>query len=487
MRRTQIDEIFLEAFDCRVNIINDIAAIKSGANQSSTLGNILANIDKIIKLLGGNQIRRFYLIFKSLFSAYQYLVQWENAVKNAVEDSNRFHEAYKYHVKEALKQAKELEDTKEIISIINSMEKIETTDDIGKALEYLSVLPLPLPIHWEEDPKLKEHYPSGRDMFKEKEPKVVAFIEFKIDNSNLQEPHFMDANKLYDLNLEVRLNRWPNSSNKLVIQPLSDIAQENYQMPIFEFGRDDKNKAYQDTKKMIIKIEQTFESQPLEFVYQAYVLPEQKVIAVTGNNRIKIRSGSEGKLVISGYNEADKVLCEIRASISNEAGITSEQRINFLLIMKSLANIAGQTLASNDFSGVWSEENFQKEIRRRLRIVPEIGSHLIDHPHVAGGITDLFFKKLQIELKVEDKKLVTKESVVSFSQQGAQYTTGCDNRLGVLCILDCSEKKEAPGSLVNDIGLISVPVPGIVKGGFPLILGVVIIRGNLKTPSSFSR
>ena len=49
------------------------------------------------------------------------------------------------------------------------------------------------------------------------------------------------------------------------------------------------------------------------------------------------------------------------------------------------------------------------------------------------------------------------------------------------------EKKEAPGSLVNDIGLISVPVPGIVKGGFPLILGVVIIRGNLKTPSSFSR
>ncbi len=487
MRRTQVDEIFLEAYDCRVNIINDIAAIKSGADQSPTLSNILANIDKIIELLGGNQIKKIYLILKSLFTGYQYLIQWENAIKNATENANRFHEAYKFHVKEASKQAKDSEDTKEVSGVISSIENIETTDDISKALEYLSALPLPLPIHWEEDPKLRERYPPGREMFKEKQPEVVVFLEFKIDNSNLQDPHLIDPNKLYDLNIEVRLNRWPDGSNKLVIQPLSDIPQENYQMPTFEFVRDDKSKINQDTKKMIIKLEQTFESQPLEFVYQAYLLPEQKVIAVTGNNRIKIRSGSEGKLIISGYGEADKALHSIRAIISKEAGITSEQRINFLLIMKTLANIAGQALASNDFSGVWSEGDFQQEIRKRLRLVPEIGSQLIEHPRVAGGITDLFFNKLQIELKVEDKKLVTLINANSFSQQGSQYTAGCDNRLGVLCILDCSGKKQAPGSLVNDIGLISVPVPGIINDGFPLILGVVIIRGNLKRPSSFSR
>ena len=487
MKRTRVDEIFLEAYDCRVSIIRDIAAIKNGADQGAAIDDILANMDKIIELLGENQTKKYFLIFKSLATAYKHLVQWENAVKNAEENASRFHDAYKYHVKEGLKQVKELGEAKEVSTIIHSMDKIELTDDIGKALDGLFSLPLPLPIHWKEDPKLKKHYPSEREMFKEKEPEVVAFLEFKIDNNNLQEPHSIDPNKLYDLNLEIRLNRWPENSNKLVIQPLSDIPQENYQMPTFEFVRDNKNKTYQDTKKMIIKLEQTFESQPLEFIYQAYVLPEQTVIAVTGNNRIKIRSGSEGKLVISGYNEADKILCKIRASISSETGITSEQRINFLLIMKTLANIAGQALASNDFSGVWSEEDFQKEIRRRLRLVPEIGSDLIEHPHVAGGITDLFFKKLQIELKVEDKKIVTKNNAASFSQQTSQYTTGCDNRLGVLCILDCSEKKEAPGSLANDIDLISVPVPGIVNDGFPLILGVVIIRGNLKAPSSFSK
>lgn len=487
MRRTQVNEIFLEAYDCRVNIINDIAAIKSGADQGSTLSNIHANIDKIIELLGGNQIKKFYLIFKTLFTAYQFLVQWEDDVKNAAENANRFHEAYKYRIKEALKQVQGLENAKEVSDIISPMGNIEVTDNISKALECLSVLSLPIPVYWEEDPKESKSYPSMKEMYKEKEPEVVAFLEFKIDNNNLQEPHLIGPNKQYDLNLEVRLNRWPNGSNKLVIQPLSDIPQENYQMPIFEFIRNDENKTYNSTKKMIIKFEQTFESQPLEFIYQSYLLPGQKVIAVTGNNRIKIRSSLESNLVISGYSEADRALCEIRTSILNEAGITSEQRINFLLIMKNLANIAGQALASNDFSGSWSEEDFQKEIRRRLRLVSEIGCQLSEHPHVAGGITDLFFKKLQIELKVENNKLVTLINANSFSQQGAQYTAGCDNRLGVLCILDCSDKKQAPGSLANDVDLIRVPVPGIVDGGFPLVLGVVIIRGNLKAPSSFSK
>lgn len=487
MRRTPIDEIFLKAYDCRVNIINDIAVIRNGVDRHSVLDDIQANIDKIIELLGGNRVKEFYLIFKSLFTAYQYLVQWEEAIKNATENANRFHEAYKYHIKEALKQTKELEDDKEIIGIAISMENITTTDDVSKALEYLSALPLPLPIHWEEDPKLEKHYPSREEMFKEKEPEVVAFLIFKINNGNLQEPHFIDQNTLYDLNLEVRLNRWPENSTKLVIQPLSDIPGENYQMPTFEISRDGENRTYQAVGRMVVKLQQTFESQPLEFVYQAYLLPEQKVIAVTGNNRIKIRSASEGKLIISGYGEADKALMTIRATISKETGITYEQRINFLLIMKNLANIAGQALASNDFPKIWTEKEFQQEIRKRLRLVPDIGSHLIEHPNVAGGITDLFFKKLQIELKVEDKKIVTLENAKSFSQQGAQYMAGSDSRLGVLCILDCSEKKVAPGSLLNDIGLISMPVPGIIKGGFPLILGVVIIRGNLGKPSSFSK
>ncbi len=486
MRQTQTEEVFLEAYDCRVNIINGIADMKSVGEKCSALNNIKSDIDKIIELLGNNYVKEFYLIFKSLFTAYEFLTQWEEAVKNAAENSGRFHEAYKYHIKEAFKKINGLEPNKDLVNAASGMDNIVVTDDIGKALKSLSAIPLPLPIHWEEDPELKKHYLQETKNAK-REPMITAFLNFKINNENLQDPHLIDPNTLYDLNLEVRINRWPGNSEKLVIQPLSDVTGENYQMPTFEISKNEKNKTYHVSGRMAIKIGQTFESQPLEFVYQAYILPGQEVIAVTGNNRINVRSNSEGKLIISGYYEADKVLMTVRSKITKEAGITSEQRINFLLVMKHLANIAGQALASNDFPDVWAEKDFQTEIRKRLRAVPEIGSQLLEHPNVAAGIPDLFFKKLQIELKTQNEKIVTLDNAQSFSQQGAQYVAGSDNRLGIICILDCSDKKLAPGSLMNDIGLISVPVPGIIQGGFPLILGVVIIRGNLGKPSSFSK
>jgi hypothetical protein len=56
----------------------------------------------------------------------------------------------------------------------------------------------------------------------------------------------------------------------------------------------------------------------------------------------------------------------------------------------------------------------------------------------------------------------------------------------VLCLLDCSQKLNAPGSIANDIALQIVPPPNYV-GKLPLLVGIVIIRGNLSTPSSLSR
>lgn len=486
MMRTQKNEIFLEAYNCRVNIIKGLLEIKNGADPDSLLGSIISNINKIIELLKENPISKVYFVFKELVTAYQRLVQWENAIRNATADADRFHRAYKQHIKEARKKVEELKEKKQIMNIINSMDNIETTDDINKAVESLSSLSLPLPIYREESPASERNRYLGLEKSQEKDQNMVVFLEFKINNDNVQDPHVLEPNKLYDLTTEARLSRWPKDSNKLVIQPLSSLAPENYEMPTFEFVKDDKSNIYRETKKMQLKVEQTFESQPLEFIYQAYLLPEKRTIAVTGMNRINIRSESEDKLFISGYEVADINLKTIWTTIYKAQGLTQEQRKNFLFIMKNIANIAGQALQSNDFDGVWDEKQFQQELRKRLRQIPEIGSDLLEHPNVAKGITDLFFKKIPIELKVINDELVTLENVNSFSQQEAQYTAGSDNRLGILCILDCSEKKKAPGSLANDIGLKYIPVPGYIEGEFPLILGVVIIRGNLKTPSSFS-
>lgn len=43
------------------------------------------------------------------------------------------------------------------------------------------------------------------------------------------------------------------------------------------------------------------------------------------------------------------------------------------------------------------------------------------------------------------------ENAERHSQQTTQYVVGSDRRFGVLFVLDCSPKSQAPGSVANDI------------------------------------
>ena len=455
MRRTPRDEIFLEAFDCRREILEKITQLKEDEDAAQTLVQVVDLIEKIIDELGENQTAVFYKGLKSLAVSVKHLCDWKEALRNAGQDAGRFLVAYKLHVKEALSVAKNFPDGGQTATVINEISAIDTPESIDKAFECLAKISLPLPIHRID----LEQWPSSRreKTLEEKEEDVVAFLEYKIDNQPLKNPHPISPNTLHDLHVELRINSWPKDSTGIIIQPVSELYADSYQMPTFQFQSNDKKRILEDTKKLNLKVEQSFESEPIEFVYQAYLLPTMKNVSVVGNNRIIVRSDAERGLVISGFKEADAILLDVRSKLSSEIGITAAKRGDFLTLIKSLANIGGQALQSHEFPGVWSEKQFQGEIRKRLRQIPDIGSDLVDHPEFAGGISDLLFRKIHLELKVEDKALVTLETAHKYTQQAAQYAAGADIRLGVLCILDCSPKQVAPGSVANDIGLIKLP------------------------------
>jgi len=122
-----------------------------------------------------------------------------------------------------------------------------------------------------------------------------------------------------------------------------------------------------------------------------------------------------------------------------------------------------------------------------LRIDPKIGSELEVHPHAAGGITDLSFRKIRIELKASGEDYLTLEKSFGFSNQATQYVVGSDRRFGILCVLDHSPKRVPPGAVANDIALRPMWPPENDGAGNPILLGVVIVRGNLARPSDLSR
>jgi hypothetical protein len=63
------------------------------------------------------------------------------------------------------------------------------------------------------------------------------------------------------------------------------------------------------------------------------------------------------------------------------------------------------------------ESAIQVEVKKFLRSRPNIGSEREEHPHAAGGITDLSFRGLRLELKVEDRQNIALEDCKTYLGQ----------------------------------------------------------------------
>jgi hypothetical protein len=153
-----------------------------------------------------------------------------------------------------------------------------------------------------------------------------------------------------------------------------------------------------------------------------------------------------------------------------------------LTLAAPLANLAGQARQDNLFGSVISEPEFQAQIRQFLRSQTVIGAELDEHPHAAGGITDLSFKGIRLELKVEVTQNITLQDCDRFLGQTTSYVAANGKRLGVLCVLDCSEKKRPAFPAEDGIGIL------VQQSSETSIYAItILIQGNLARPSSFSR
>lgn len=117
-----------------------------------------------------------------------------------------------------------------------------------------------------------------------------------------------------------------------------------------------------------------------------------------------------------------------------------------------------------------------------------LGQDLQDHPHLGGGITDLRFNDVVIELKVEDKIENRAAIAEKYTSQLTQYEGTQARQVGVVLVLDLTEKNLPPGDIRNDIMLVSVPTHGSSDPDekHPSKAFVFIINGNTVNPSSYS-
>lgn len=320
---------------------------------------------------------------------------------------------------------------------------------------------------------------------------VVAFTSFRIDGKPVRENEPIEPRLLHEFEIDIVVSQWPESAGHLTLDVTTVELPETFAFSPFVFKRPaEELPRYRLTEqgRILLKEAQTLGPRPLEFQYRArFENTEGLTVSVEGQRTLRLRSYDPEKTPETGAPDADRKLLEVADTARQYPGISDEELGHFLRIMSRTAALAVQALADNKFPGQWTESEFQSKAVEFLRSDPRIGTKLQQHAETAAGETDLTFQEMPVELKVEARGEVTPESVVRFADQAIQYAVGNGRRFAVLAVLDTSPKNEAPVPVSNDISF----APQIRHNGAPIIapvlLGTVIIRGNLPVPSSHSR
>jgi hypothetical protein len=243
-------------------------------------------------------------------------------------------------------------------------------------------------------------------------------------------------------------------------------------------------------------VAQNLSSEPLVFRVRATffsTFEEKQGISATvvGYHQLRVRISDKTRTpLLSGYKAIDARIVECVNDVGQSLpGIDPEHLSDFTAALSAIANYLGINLQQALYKQGTdvSEAEFQRSLLYHLRLW--LGEEVQEAPRQAGGPTDIKYRSITIELKVEDRISDRRRMIEKYCAQPVQYSSGSGSRLGILCILDQTEKYNPPANPQNQIVIETPPVHGFTEGiaPYPTKIAVVVIDGKLRLPSSYSR
>jgi hypothetical protein len=482
--------VFHKIFLARIAAIEHlIEAIRTQEANVDALERIVAQLEEASGECALNSVAVSYAALADLLKVLSLLIQWRSGVLNATSDANRFLIAAKERYKLWENEYRGSSISTTLLSHSLCIKDITDISDVIEAIKKITSTPLPVPYF--EAYKIPRHFRT--DINQEIEDKevpldlAVAFVQFLINGVPATDTHFLKPQEAHDLEMHVRVSRWPNEATTLLLRPISIESPDSYDFPTFEFQRPVSNQPpfqLQQRKRALLKVAHSPQARPFEFKYTAEFSPQasEQPVAVVGQRTLRIESFDIQTTPITGYPDMDRKLLLIRDQLrQNLKGSTDDLNACFIL-MCALSSLACRAVQDGLFPNIISESEFQKEIRAELRRNPNIGNQLEEHAKATGGITDLSFNGIRIELKAEPKKKLSLKECERYIAQTASYVVGTGKRVGILCVLDCSVKDTAPFPVEEGLDLHISPTQ---EGAVCTIM--LIIQGNLLKPSVLSR
>ena len=481
--------IFHQAFSSKAKIAEVLP------NVLNPTSDVLVAFKEAIDQLGGvlsqcglGKIEDQYRAFHTAISIFLLLVEWKQAIRKAEFDAQRFLASAKLQASEIDHSLSYVMDSY-LQEFLKNVASLQAVTELAGIQKYLSQWELPLLLFANTRSNIfnKSDYTNEKNNAPEKLKSTVAFLKFEIDGKPAEQYNYLKPGVSYDLSIEVRVSNWPIGANLLALTPVTIDARERGWLPNFQFKKPEGNEPFifTGTGRAVLEIAHSFGSRPYEFLYAAEFdnLSNDRNVEIVGHRKLLLEGTDVKSNPRTGFTHVDQHLIKIRNRMREFPGLNSDDIANAMIVLEGLGNITAQALKGGIFEANMSEKQFQTKLSELLRNRSEIGEFLESHLEASGGITDLTFKGIPIELKVEKSKVLFAKDFTNYFDQTASYAIALGKKIGFLSVLECTEKKSTPvGVIEDDIGFF------IHQTGQSVIaIIVVVIRGGLPKPSSYSK
>lgn len=365
--------------------------------------------------------------------------------------------------------------------------------DLTALRKLLSLIPLPT-LYWYEGESTVPHLETrnGRGAAPSPMLRVIVFL----DDTPIASPQMLSPNVLYSMIFKVRGLIWPEAASRLRIQLLTTCPPSEFSVSTFVMEKPQCTESgeYEADLPGNIRFNSGQSSLLSDLVFAVHAAFETSdedftEIPLIGHNELRLRvfSGS-GNSLMAGTHPMDRHLFELLTELNLEYPKIVGEMPALLEMLRVLTRLHAAYAQEAIFKGRndVSEREFNETVLRDLRV--HLGPDVEAHPAQGGGVTDIRYRGVIVELKVErengDRAHISKK----YTRQAVQYASADARQVSVLLVLDLTAKVRPPSDIRNDILLTDV----ITHGGdgaskkFPSKAFILVINGNTTDPSAYS-
>lgn len=480
----QADAVLSQAFFSRIRAVEALRTLGAGGSfKPEDLRAISAELDEASLRYGRATTATTYSALAGLLRLVASLAEWRDGILAASDGVERFlrsaFERYRMWHNEYGEQVA----ARSLVIASDSLPHVASLSDFEDLCKALAAVPLPVGVFSQGSQRMPQVI--GEQTSPPPPELSVAFLKFQIDGQAAGSIHHLTPLVLHDLEIEVRVSRWPESAATLRLSPISTELRSSYDLSEFVFDKPEGEPPYTliQRGRAALQLAQGLNARPYEFKYSAAFEPisSEQPVAIVGHRTLLIEGLDIRSNPITGYPLVDEKILSIRDFLRRNGLVNSKELSDVLEVLTVLGGVAGRAIQDAEFDGVWSEAQFQSVIRKELRRNPQIGSGLDEHPKASGGITDLSYRGIVIELKSLPGGVKALEDCQAYVEQTASYAIAKEKRVAVLCVLDCSTKTTAPWPAGEGITILKSQPPAEVS------IITIVVQGNITRPSKLSR